>query len=138
MTGTRVLMIDGDDRLREVVTGILEEDGIEVVASAVDGDGALSLVEENDPDVVLIDMVLPSGSGLTVADDIRAARPDQPIVLFSAIFDPAIECVAVSHGLVYLEKCDGVEALERAIWTALDGSGARKSLRTDALTGTSR
>lgn len=117
---TRVLMVDDDDRLTNIVTSVLREDGIEIVAAIDDGREAIRLIDELDPDVVLLDMVLPTRPGLAVADAIRRLRPDQPIVLFSSLFDPKIERVAVAHGLVYLEKCDGIDALEAAIYTALD------------------
>ncbi len=116
---TRIVMVDDDERLTKIVAGILEEDGIEIIASFGDGRDALGMVDELDPDVVLVDMVLPTRTGLAVADAIRRLRPDQPIVLCSSLFDPKVERIAVAHGLVYAEKCSGIEALEEAIHAAL-------------------
>jgi DNA-binding NarL/FixJ family response regulator len=116
---TRIVMVDDDERLMKIVAGILQEDGIEIIASFGDGQEALRVIDDLDPDVVLVDMVLPSRPGLAVANAIRRLRPDQPIVLCSSLFDPKVERIAVAHGLVYAEKCSGVEALEEAIHAAL-------------------
>ncbi|HUW04584.1 MAG TPA: response regulator transcription factor [Acidimicrobiales bacterium] len=117
---TRVLLVDDDERLVRIVAGILEEDGIEIVASLGDGREAVRLIHSLDPDVVVLDMMLPTRPGLAVADAIRRLRPDQPIVLFSSLLDPRIERIAVAHGLVYLEKCDGIDALEDAIFRSMN------------------
>jgi DNA-binding response OmpR family regulator len=113
------VLVDDDERLTRIVAGILEEDGIEIVASLGDGRDAVRLIHDLDPDVVVLDMMLPTRPGLAVADAIRRLRPNQPIVLFSSLLDPKIERIAVAHGLVYLEKCDGIDALEDAIYRAL-------------------
>lgn len=119
MVKTRAVLVDDDERFRDIVSSILADDDIEVVAALDDGRDAVRVVAETDPDVVLIDLVLPHEPGLAVADAIRRMRPGQPIVLFSSLIDPKVERVAVAHGLTYLEKCDGVDALERAIDQAL-------------------
>ena len=119
MVATTVLLVDDDDRLRSIVRTVLEDDGLEIVADLDDGKDAVRLVDQLRPDVVLLDMMLPSQPGLAVADAIRKIRPDQAIVLFSSLLDPKIERMAVAHGLTYLEKCDGIEALEGAIARAL-------------------
>lgn len=117
---TRVVMIDDDDRLARIVTGILSEDGIDVVATLDDSEDVVRTVSDLDPDVVLVDMMLPTQPGLDVAEAIRRLRPDQPIVLFSSLFDPRVERIAVANGLIYLEKCEGIEALESAIFAAIE------------------
>lgn len=123
---TTMMLVDDDDRLRSVLRAVLADSGVEIVAELDEGRDAVQICRDLAPDVVVLDMKLPDRPGLAVADAIRRFRPDQPIVLFSALIDPKTERVATAHGLVHLEKCDGVEALEDAMRRAIDRRAARQ------------
>ena len=110
----RVLLIEHDPKMVGLVRGILTEDGYDVVGmTAVDD--ALSQLDDLDPDVIVLDEVMPEREGLEVADEIRDRRVGQPIVIFSSLFDRRVGHESRRRGYVYCEKADGVERLEACI-----------------------
>ncbi|MGH9186279.1 MAG: response regulator [Acidimicrobiales bacterium] len=114
----RVMLVDDDDKLRNLLRSVLSDDGFEIAADVGDSAGALRALTTSDPDVVVIDYTLPDGDGLRLADEIRSSRPSQPIIVFSSLFDPSLRRRAEDRGYRYVEKVDGLEVLEEAIRTA--------------------
>ena len=98
-----------------LVRDILTDDGYEVVGITV-ADDALIRLDDLDPDVIVLDEVMPESEGLDVADEIRERRVEQPIVIFSSLFDRRLsQRVDGARGYVYCEKADGIERLEACI-----------------------
>lgn len=114
-----VLLADDDERFRVVVRSLLEDDGFEVVAEAQDATETLALARRLQPDVVVLDLVMEGSDGLSTARRLLAERPDGPVVVISSLFDPVIEREASQLGAWYLEKVEGVEALEHLITGAV-------------------
>jgi CheY-like chemotaxis protein len=80
---TRVLVIDDERPVRELIADILRTAG-HVPLTAEDGPTGLALVErDGPPDVALIDLGLPGMSGWEVAARLRASRPHLPLVLIT-------------------------------------------------------
>ncbi len=79
---TRVLVVDDEPTVREVVAGYLRRDGHEV-SEAGDGPTALDLLEREPPDLVVLDMMLPGVSGLDILRRIRASG-DLPVIMLTA------------------------------------------------------
>ncbi len=75
-------MVDDDENLRRLVAAYLESEGYEVMEAA-DGHSALSSVERDEPQLVLLDLMLPGITGLDVARRIRAKRTT-PILMLTA------------------------------------------------------
>src|SRR3954452_13263054 len=115
---TRVLLVDDDAKMVELVVGILIDDGYDVVGTTSTTE-ALELVASLAPDVVVLDEVMPERSGLDVAAEIREDRPEQPIIIFSSLFDLRLSDEVRRQGFRYVEKADGFDALERAIRAAI-------------------
>jgi DNA-binding response OmpR family regulator len=110
----RILLLDDDAKMVELVMGILVDDGYEVFG-ATTAATALEQVDAFAPDVVVLDQVMPGRTGLDVATEIRERLPDQPIVIFSSLFDLRLSKEVRRLGFRYVEKADGIDALERAI-----------------------
>ncbi|MCA1653277.1 MAG: PAS domain S-box protein [Sphingomicrobium sp.] len=77
-----VVVIDDDPNVRGFVVSSLEEMGYRV-EEAADGPSGIALVAATQPDVVVIDYVMPDMSGAEAAAQILASRPDQPILFVS-------------------------------------------------------
>jgi DNA-binding response OmpR family regulator len=80
--GARVLVVDDEPMVREVVVSYLERDGFRV-SEASDGVSALRSVLEDPPDLVVLDIMLPVADGLEVLGEIRK-RKDIPVILLTA------------------------------------------------------
>ncbi len=83
MTGqSRVLVVDDDDTVREVLRRYLTRDGHEVTEAA-DGVTGLGMVRSQQPDLVVLDLMLPGLDGFAVCRAIRA-ESDVPIIVITA------------------------------------------------------
>jgi DNA-binding response OmpR family regulator len=79
----RVLVVDDDPTVAEVVLGYLRRDGFEA-AHAADGLSALAIAAQAPPDLVVLDLMLPGIDGLEVCRRLRAERPELPVVMLTA------------------------------------------------------
>ncbi len=112
----RVMVVDDTDHVRRMLMSMLSLDGFEVVADARGGPEALDEIGAADPDVVVIDYKMPGMDGLSTAREIRARRPDQVMILYTAYVDDEIERQAAEAGIsVCLGKVEGLASLEREI-----------------------
>ncbi len=79
----KVVVVEDQERMRHLVTRYLEEHGISTTGCA-DGDAALLAVTTEDPDVLVLDLMLPGLSGTAVCRALRAAGHDVPIIMLTA------------------------------------------------------
>jgi DNA-binding response OmpR family regulator len=70
----RVLIVDDDHEIVESVRYALEANGFQVLV-ARDGNQGLSMAEREDPDLVILDMMMPKRSGFLVLEKLRRSRP---------------------------------------------------------------
>jgi CheY-like chemotaxis protein len=84
----RILVVDDEDQILQLVTAMLELEGHEVV-TASHGEEALLMVEDTRPDAILLDIVLPRMDGATVAQKLREdpETADIPIVFLTGLVD---------------------------------------------------
>jgi len=115
----RVLLADDHTLLREGLRRSLEEAGVEVVAEAGDGDEAVTLATEHQPDVVLMDVSMPRTGGVEATRIIRSRLPDVQVVILTMHVDASIVTEAVRAGAAgYLVKdcrTDDIVALLDAV-----------------------
>ena len=120
----RVVLADDDVLLREGLASLLQRSGFDVVGQAGDGIALLDLVDDLQPDLVIIDIRMPPGhstEGLDAARAIRRDAPDVSILLLSAHIevDEALELLNGGTGVGYLLKSrvtdvgDFVESVQR-------------------------
>ncbi|MGE0158893.1 MAG: response regulator [Gemmatimonadales bacterium] len=81
----RILVIEDDPHLRKVYVTILGKEGFEVV-EAVDGKDGLRLANEREPDLILLDMMMPTMNGIDFlkAYDVLGKHPNVKVLAFSA------------------------------------------------------
>jgi DNA-binding NarL/FixJ family response regulator len=94
----KLLIADDHPVARSGIKGLLTDTGIKVVAEAATGQAAVKHALENDVDVVLMDVCMPEGDGITALGRIKLDKPDLPIVMFSAFDNPAYVARAVALG----------------------------------------
>ena len=89
MTETlRVMLVDDHEVVRQGLRALLEaEEDIEVVAEADSGPGAVSLASVHQPDVVVMDVRMPGGSGVEACRAIRDERPDAQVIMLTSFSD---------------------------------------------------
>ncbi|MEU6857275.1 response regulator transcription factor [Glycomyces sp. NPDC046736] len=121
--GIRLLIVDDHPIVRDGLRSVFGHgDGIEVVGDAPDGRAAVERATALEPDVVLMDLRMPGGDGVTAIREL-AARGSAAKVLVLTTYDtdadvlPAIEAGASG----YLLKDASPEELRRAIRTAHEG-----------------
>ncbi|MFF8292766.1 response regulator transcription factor [Streptomyces sp. NPDC016309] len=82
-SAVRVLVVDDEDPLAELLSMALRYEGWEV-RSAGDGAGALRSARDFRPDAVVLDVMLPDMDGLTVLGRLRREAPDVPVLFLTA------------------------------------------------------
>jgi DNA-binding NarL/FixJ family response regulator len=119
----RVVLADDHPIVREGLRGMLAaEPGIEVVAEAASGAEAVAVAARYRPDVVLMDLRMPGGDGVTATAKILAATPGARVVVLTTYETDADIVRAVEAGAVgYLLKDTPVAELSQAIRAAARG-----------------
>jgi PAS domain S-box-containing protein len=119
----RVLVVEDDPDVRELMVELLEGFGYDVFA-AESGPGALTLLDGGlAVDLVVSDVLMPDGlSGFQLAREIRRRSPRLPIVLTSGMTDPAYTAADAMLDLPILRKPYRCEALQQAIEAVLDAA----------------
>ncbi len=93
----RVLVVDDDTTVSDVVRRYLERDGCEV-SLAADGVSALAMVEADPPDLVVLDLMMPGLDGLEVCRRLRRTRPSLPVVMLTALGEEADRVLGLELG----------------------------------------
>jgi DNA-binding NarL/FixJ family response regulator len=123
MATIRVLLVDDHKLFRAGIRSLLQTlDDIKVVAEAGDGREALRLVETHRPDVVLLDIIMPSLNGLDAAARMARASPCSRVIMLSMNADADSVLKTLRAGAVgYLVKTADPAELELAIRAAARG-----------------
>ena len=118
-TMARVLIIDDDFEVLDVLRDVVSDIGHEVEAAAT-GLGGLTQVELFRPDVVLLDLAMPAPSGYEVLTTLRRDHPRLPVIMVAAGVDVAISERLLARGaFAYVEKPFTIEGLRTVINAAL-------------------
>lgn len=79
----KILIIEDEKDLREVMTRSLEKERF-VVETAVDYPSALQKINDYDYDCILLDIMLPGGSGLSILEELKKLRKRESVIIVSA------------------------------------------------------
>lgn len=94
----RILIVDDAAFMREMLRDILADSGYEISGEAADGEQAVSMFREVQPDLVTLDIVMPRKSGLEALREIRGLDPGARIVMCSALGQEAMVMEALEAG----------------------------------------
>ena len=126
----RVLIAEDEAIIRLDLKEMLEEEGFEVVGEASDGDAAVRLAGEQDPDLVIMDIKMPGLDGLSAAE--RIVADDIAAVLILTAFSQrdlvqrAAQAGAIGYLVKPFQKSDLVPAIEVALARHAELSAVRR------------
>lgn len=105
----KLLIVDDHAIFREGLRTLLDlEDDFDVIGEASRGDEALTLVAEDPPDVILLDLHLPDGSGADFCADLLEVSPDSKVLILSAYeADEEVTSALVNGASGYVLKTVG-------------------------------
>jgi two-component system nitrogen regulation response regulator NtrX len=100
----RILVVDDEADIRDALETVLKYEKYSV-ATAADGEKALTMVAKDPPDVVLLDVKMPGRDGLDVLEEIGRLRPGLPVVMISGHADRTTGWAAARKGAFdFLDK----------------------------------
>jgi len=119
----RVMIVDDHAIVRDGLQLVLEQAGdMTVVGQAFDGEEALQVAQEVQPDVVVMDLIMPNKDGVAACSEIMQALPKtRVLVLTASTADDAIMNALAAGATGYLQKYSGRDDLLTAVRDAAAG-----------------
>src|SRR4051794_40102096 len=135
MESVRVLLVDEHALFREgLVLALAGVEGIEVAGEAVDGDDALEQALRLSPDVVVMDVRMPEGSGPAAIARLRGAQPEVKVLVLTGSQDDDDLVESVRSGATgYLLRDASVDEVVDAIRSVARGVGVLSPIMTAKL-----
>lgn len=126
-----ILIVDDEVDIRELVAGILEDEG-HGTRTAADSDAALATIKERRPTLIFLDIWIQGSKldGLELLDEIKALHPEIPIVMISGHGNIETAVSAIRRGAYdYIEKPFKVDRLILIAERALETSSLKKQVK---------
>lgn len=124
----RLLIADDHEVIRTGLITLLQGSGIEVVGQAATGKETVKLAEQLKPDVVLLDIRMPDGDGLSTLEKLRQKVPSTKVVMLSTYDNPTYVARAVALGAAdFVLKGATREAIIETIKAAAAGESPSRS-----------
>jgi DNA-binding NarL/FixJ family response regulator len=121
----RLLLADDHRMLREGLRRTMEEEGLEVVGEAGDGEEALRLAAALRPDVVLMDVTMPVLDGVEATRQLHEHLPEIPVVILTMHADREVLARAIRAGAAgYLVKDCSTDEVVHTVRVAASGETA--------------
>ncbi len=121
---SRVLVIDDDSGVLELMEAYLSRQGFQVIG-VPNGEDALGTLDDTQPDLIILDLVLPGMGGLDVLRQLKQALPRIPVVMFSGHAHTRNVVEAMRRGASdFLPKPFELEELDLALQNVLGVRGA--------------
>jgi DNA-binding NarL/FixJ family response regulator len=117
--GPRVLLVDDAPAIRNAIRGVLEDAGIEVVGEAPDGAEGVAMAGSLRPDVVLMDLRMPTADGFEATAQIVRDLPGVRVVALSAYESrESAEAVLAAGAFAFLPKHCGADQIRETVVAA--------------------
>jgi two-component system, NarL family, response regulator LiaR len=117
----RLVIADDHEAVRHSLHMVMDiYDDIEVIGEAANGKEAVDLCARLQPDLVLMDLLMPVMDGVTATKLIRERFPNIRVLVLTSGIDPdMISAAMVAGAHSYLEKHVNIDALAKAMWAAI-------------------
>jgi response regulator NasT len=128
---TRVLIAEDEAIIRLDLKEMLEEEGLQVVGEAADGEAAVRLAAEKHPDLVIMDIKMPGMDGLTAAEKLAETGEAAVLILTAFSQRDLVERAAEAGAMGYLVKPFQKSDLMPAIQVALARHAQVRALKAE-------
>jgi len=116
----RILIVDDDRSIRELLSMHLEERGFGVVSAATGAEG-FRMAAETSPAAIVLDMRLPDASGIDLIPELKKHAAEAPVLMITAHHDMATTILAIKAGAFdYIHKPIDIQAFDVALDRALE------------------
>src|SRR5229473_8452497 len=116
----RILIVDDDRSIRELLSMHLEERGFGVDSVATGAEG-FQMAERSPPSAIVLDMRLPDASGIDLIPELRKRAAEAPVLMITAHHDMATTILAMKAGAFdYIHKPIDIQAFDAALDRALE------------------
>jgi DNA-binding NarL/FixJ family response regulator len=130
---TKLVIVDDHEALREGLVALLQHGGLEVVGAAGNVAAGVDLVDHAEPDVAIVDIQLPDGSGIDLTRQLLARRPDLGVILYTGDSDAELLYDGLDSGARgYALKAGSMDELMAAI-ERVAGGGSYVDPRLDRI-----
>lgn len=124
----RIVVADHNQQVRVVVGEILSKCKVAVVDCALDGAHAIDAVFRLQPDILILDIIMPVMDGIRVTRQLRRANSPTRIIILTAIVDESFQRAAMQAGAqAYVIKARMPTDLPQAITAVMRGTVFRSS-----------
>ena len=121
----RLMLADDHRMLREGLRRSMADQGFDVVGEARDGEEAVRLADDLEPDVILMDVTMPEMDGVEATRQIKKERPEVRVVMLTMHADQEVLASAIRAGASgYLVKDCSTEEIASAVRMAASGETA--------------
>lgn len=111
----RVLIVDDNPVARRLLRRVLESEGFLVCGEAENGKEALAVLGQAQPDLIIMDFLMPRQNGLDAATEILKVAPSIPIVLNTLYFSDQLCQAAAGAGVRTVVCKDNLDSLSRVL-----------------------
>jgi DNA-binding NarL/FixJ family response regulator len=124
----RLLICDDHEVIRTGLASLLAGTDIQIIGEAANGKDALRIAQKEKPDVILLDIRMPDGDGLSTLEKLRAKVPESKVVMLSTYDNPTYIARAVALGAAdYALKGSSREDLIATIMAASTGESPSRA-----------
>jgi DNA-binding response OmpR family regulator len=124
--GKTVLLVDDDNEIVQAMRAVLESKGFRIL-TASDGNAGLAVAERENPDLIVVDMMMPKKSGFLVVEKIKRKTPAPPMIMITANEGSRHRAYAELLGVdTYLRKPFAMERLVEEVQRLTLGAPTEK------------